>query len=90
MWNDDAYARRIHLLSMNVHYLDFAFDNHLWAMAQNKTVVYKDGFPQIMLQENEIILVTEHDAYGFTVLTNRKELQQEEALRSLLVEVFCE
>lgn len=51
-------------------------------------MVYKDGFPQITLQANEIILVAEHDAYDFTMLTNREALQQEESLRSLLAEVF--
>jgi len=50
--------------------------------------MYKDGFAQIELKEDESILVTEHDAYGFTVLTNRAELQHEEALRSTLAEAF--
>lgn len=62
----------------------YAFDNHLWALTQHKSVMYVDGFPRLTLKPNEIILVAEHDAYGFTVLTNRADLQQEETLRSLL------
>ena len=62
----------------------YAFDNNLWALTQSKSVTYEDGFPRLMLQQNEILFVAEHDAYGFTVVTNRVELQQEETLRSLL------
>lgn len=69
-------------------WFNYAFDNNLWALTQRESVTYQDGFPQITLHDNEIILVTEHDAYGFTVLTNRDELQQEETLRSLLEEII--
>ena len=65
-----------------------AFDNNLWVLTQENSVIYKDGFAQIELKEDEIILVTEHDAYGFTVLTNQAELQHEEALRCMLAEAF--
>ena len=68
----------------------YAFDNNLWALTQSKSVTYEDGFPRMTLQQNEILLVAEHDAYGFTVLTNRKELQEEEALRQLLEEILNE
>lgn len=66
----------------------YAFDNMLWAITQADSITYKDGFPYIALQQNELILLTEHDAYGFTVVTNRAELQQEKALRSLLEEAL--
>lgn len=69
-------------------WFQFAFDNNLWALTQEDSVMYKDGYAQIELKEDEIILVTEHDAYGFTVLTNRAELQHEEVLRSTLAEAF--
>lgn len=62
----------------------YAFDNNLWALTQSKSVTYEDGFPRMTLQQNEILLVAEHDAYGFTVVTNRAELQQEDNVRKLL------
>lgn len=66
----------------------YAFDNMLWAITQADSITYKDGFPYIALQQNELILLTEHDAYGFTVVTMRTELQQEETLRTMLQSAF--
>lgn len=68
----------------------YAFDNLFWAIRQTDSITYKDGFPYIALQESELILLTEHDAYGFTVVTNRVDLQQENHVRKLLEEVICE
>ena len=67
-------------------WFQFALGNNLWTLTQEDLVMYKDGFAQIELKEGEIILVTEHDAYGFTVFTSRAELQQEDVLRSTLAE----
>lgn len=69
-------------------WFQFAFDNNLWALTQENSVVYEDGFAQIELKEDEIILVTEHDACGFTLLTNQQTFQQEEVLQNMLAEVF--
>lgn len=69
-------------------WFQYAFDNHLWALTQEHSVSYEDGFAQIELKEDEIILVTEHDAYGFTVVTNKQVFQQEEELRNMLGEAF--
>lgn len=66
----------------------YAFDNVFWAIMQADSIMYKAGFPYITLQQNEVILLTEHDAYGFTVVTNRTELQQEETLRTMLQSAF--
>lgn len=62
----------------------YAFDNMLWAITQSNSLTYNAGFPYITLEQNELILLTEHDASGFTVVTNRAELQQEEILRTIL------
>lgn len=62
----------------------YAFDNMLWAITQSNSLTYNAGFPYITLKQNELILLTEHDAYGFTIVTNRAELQQEEILRTIL------
>lgn len=67
----------------------YAFDNHLWALTQSKSVTYEDGFPRLTLQQNEMILVAEHDACGFTVVTNRADLQQEDNVRKLLEDTLC-
>lgn len=69
-------------------WFNYAFDNHLWALTQFKSVTYEDGFPRMTLQPNEISLVAEHDACGFTIVTNREDLQQEQKLRSLLENVL--
>lgn len=66
----------------------FAFDNVLWAIRQTDSIPYEDGFPFIKLQPNELVLLTEHDAYGFTVITNRVALQQEETLHKMLKSAF--
>lgn len=63
-----------------------AFNNHFWAITQHNSVTYEHGFPNITLQRNELVLLTEHDAYGFTVVTN--EQLQEDALRHLLQRAF--
>ncbi|MER1999304.1 MAG: hypothetical protein ABS882_05980 [Lysinibacillus sp.] len=68
----------------------YAFDNLFWAITQSNSVTYKAGFPSITLQQNELMLLTEHDAYGFTVITNRAELQKEETLLRLLQSAFEE
>ena len=69
-------------------WFQYAFDNNLWVLIQEDTIVYEDGFAAIELMKDEVILVTEHDAYGFTVLTNDKTFQQEKTLRVLLDEAF--
>lgn len=62
----------------------YAFDNLFWAIRQTDSITYKNGFPYIQLHESELILLTEHDAYGFTVVTNRVDLQQEKQARKLV------
>ena len=42
------------------------------------------------LMNDTIILVTEHDAYGFTVVTNHTDLQDESSLRAFLEERIME
>ena len=69
-------------------WFQYAFDNNLWVLTQEDTIVYEGGFAAIELMKDEVILVTEHDAYGFTVLTNDKTFQQEKTLRVLLDEAF--
>ena len=66
----------------------YAFDNLFWAIRQTDSITYKNGFPYIELQESELILLTEHDAYGFTVVTNRIDLQQENHARKLVEELY--
>lgn len=66
----------------------FAFDNMLWAIRQTDSITYENGFPLIKLQQNDLLLLTEHDACGFTVITNRVELQQEKNLRTMLQFAF--
>lgn len=65
-----------------------AFDNHLWVLTQENSLQSEDSFAQIELKEDEIILITEHDASGITVVTNKQVFQQEEALRNVLAEAF--
>ncbi|MEG0473288.1 MAG: hypothetical protein RR588_13225, partial [Solibacillus sp.] len=52
-----------------------AFDNHLWAITQDDVVYYENGFAAVDLTKDMTILVTEHDAYGFTVVTNQADYQ---------------
>lgn len=66
----------------------YAFDNMLWAITQADSITYKNGFPFITLEQNELILLTEHDAYGFTVVTNHEDFQQEETLRTMVQTAF--
>lgn len=67
----------------------YAFDNLFWAITQANSITYKDGFPYIKLQQSELILLTEHDAYGFTIVTNQVDLQQENHVRKLLEDAIC-
>ena len=68
-----------------------AFDNHLWAITQNDNVYYENGFAAVALTKDMTILVTEHDAYGFTVVTNHTDLHEEESsLRAFLEGVIKE
>lgn len=69
-------------------WFQYAFDNHLWALTQEDTIMYEGGFAAIELMKDEVVLVTEHDACGFTVLTNDQAFQQETTLRALLNEAF--
>lgn len=65
-----------------------AFDNHFWAITQENPIFYENGFAAVTLTQGMTLLVTEHDAYGFTFLTNRIEYQNEAGLRALLTESF--
>lgn len=67
-----------------------AFDNNLWVLTQHNTVYYEDGFAAIQMREKMTIILTEHDAYGVTVISTEKALQQEQSLRLFLTEVFTE
>lgn len=70
------------------NWFHFAFDNVLWVVYQHETLTYEDGFASISLQENETILVTEHDAQGFTFITNNRHFDDEQRLKSILQEAF--
>jgi len=67
-----------------------AFDNHLWAITQDDKVYYENGFAAVLLTNDMTILVTEHDAYGFTVVTNDTDLQEESSLKAFLEEAIKE
>ena len=67
-----------------------AFDNHLWAITQDDKVYYENGFAAVALTKDMTILVTEHDASGFTVVTNHTDLQGESSLRAFLEETIKE
>lgn len=70
------------------NWFHLAFDNNLWVVYQHDTLTYEDGFAAISLQENETILVTEHDAQGFTFITNNRHFDDEQRLKSTLQEAF--
>lgn len=72
------------------NWFNYAFDNHLWALMQDDTVTYENGFADVELKKNETILVTEHDAYGFTVITNQLSLQNEQGLLLVLKDTYIE
>ena len=65
-----------------------AFDNHLWALTQENNIFYENGFASMVLTKDKTLLVTEHDAYGFTVLTNQKAFQREAGLLTVLNDAF--
>ena len=66
------------------HWFHFAFDNHLWVVYQHPTLTYKQGFASITLAQQETIFVTEHDAYGFTFMTNEPHYESEAHVRKVL------
>lgn len=61
-----------------------AFDNNLWVITQENTVYYENGFAAFDLKKDMTILVTEHDACGFTFVTNEADYQREPLLRAYL------
>lgn len=65
-----------------------AFDSHLWALTQENNIVYENGLASVVLTKDKTLLVTEHDAYGFTVLTNQKSFQCEAGLLTVLNNAF--
>ncbi|MGE7022187.1 hypothetical protein [Solibacillus cecembensis] len=65
-----------------------AFDNHLWALTQEDNIYYENGFAAVDLTKDMTILVTEHDAFGFTVVTNEADYQSEPLLRAYLEKVI--
>ena len=65
-----------------------AFDNLLWALTQEDNVLYENGFAAVALTKDKTLLVTEHDAYGFTFLTNQKAFQREAGLLAVLNDAF--
>ncbi|MER2190705.1 MAG: hypothetical protein ABS951_07065 [Solibacillus sp.] len=65
-------------------WFDNAFNNYLWAMTQQDTVYYENGFAAVDLAKDMTILLTEHDAAGFTFVTNRADLQEESLMRDFL------
>lgn len=66
------------------HWFHFAFDNHLWVVYQHPTLTYKQGFASITLAQQETIFVTEHDACGFTFMTNEPHYESEAHVRKVL------
>ena len=77
-----------HLDEAFAQWFRYAFDNLFWAIRQTDAITYMDGFPHIELEHNECVLLTEHDAYGFTVITNQSKLEQQQALRAVLEAAF--
>lgn len=58
-----------------------AMENNMWLISQEANVYYKNKFATIELNDESIILVTEHDAQGFSVITNYSLYQNLEYLR---------
>ncbi|WP_162985809.1 hypothetical protein [Virgibacillus sp. Bac330] len=58
-----------------------AMENNMWLISQEANVYYKNKFATIELNDESIILVTEHDAQGFSVITNYYLYQNLEYLR---------
>lgn len=67
-----------------------SFDNHLWAITQEDIVYYENGFASVDLTGDMTILATEHDAFGFTLITNQVDYQKESLLRAFLEETIKE
>lgn len=66
------------------HWFYLAFDNHLWVVYQHPTLTYKQGFAFMTLTPQETILVTEHDAYGFTFMTNEPHYESEANVQKVI------
>ena len=66
------------------HWFHVAFDNHLWVVYQYPTLTYEQGFAFLTLTLQETILVTEHDAYGFTFMTNEPHYESEANVRKVI------
>ncbi|AUJ26070.1 hypothetical protein A21D_03028 [Virgibacillus dokdonensis] len=59
-----------------------AMENNMWLISQEANVLYYENkFATIELKDQAIILVTEHDAQGFSVITNYPLYQDLEYLR---------
>ncbi|MEK4424901.1 hypothetical protein [Solibacillus sp. FSL K6-1523] len=67
-----------------------AFDNHLWAITQDDVIYYENGFAAVDLMKDMTILIAEHDASGFTVVTNQADYQSESLLQGYLEKVIKE
>ena len=63
-----------------------AHQNHLWVMSQQADVRYEEGILQFDLTSEAVVLVADHDGYGFSVLTNAEEYRE----KAKLLAVFGE
>lgn len=87
-----AFTVRIHnevdLNEAFERWFRYAFDNLFWAIRQTDSITYEDGFPHIALAQEEVVLLAEHDACGFTVVTTHAKWHDEETLRGELGSAF--
>ncbi|ERN53767.1 hypothetical protein A33I_09825 [Alkalihalophilus marmarensis DSM 21297] len=61
-----------------------AQQNNMWLITQHTNVSYKNTFAAIDLINDSILLLADHDAQGFSVLTNHPSYQQKEQIRAMI------
>ncbi|MEC2072563.1 hypothetical protein [Alkalihalophilus marmarensis] len=61
-----------------------AQQNNMWLITQHTNVYNKNTFAAIDFINDSILLLADHDAQGFSVITNHPSCQQKEQFRSMI------
>lgn len=63
-----------------------AQENCMWLITQGSNLEYKNKFATVDMSNESVVLVTDHDAQGFSVITNNPLYQEEKYLRLIFEE----
>lgn len=74
------------LESVFAQWFHLASANSMWLITQSSHLRYKNGFATIEINQEPLILLADHDAYGFSLITNHSLYQKEDYLRLILEE----